>query len=197
MSGGDKAKPPTMSLSELARVLRRHRNTVAGWIAEGCPVAGGSGRGNGEAWQFELPAVVRWLEERAGARARVKLEREVERLRAALAGAHDSGEHISTEEARRRKTVAQARLAEYELARVEGMTLVIADIAPVVGQVFAEVRGKLITLGVRVAPLVAVQAEPAACRELIDAEVFEALSVLSAGDVVSDAEERAHGGGER
>jgi hypothetical protein len=76
-------------------------------------------RTEGGAHCLELPKVVRWLEARAARRERERAEAELVRLRRALEQAGDESGEVPWQEARRRRTLAEARLRELEVQERE------------------------------------------------------------------------------
>ena len=88
----------TVSLVQAAAVLGVHRNTLAGWVDQGCPVVKRADRARGIEWEISIPAVVDWRIEKAVADA--------------LASYHGESGRISRDEADRRRAVAQAITAE-------------------------------------------------------------------------------------
>src|SRR5262245_31859860 len=122
------SRPARVSLNEAAKLLRRDRATVHRWVAnEGAPTCGSRTVGDRVEWDVDLGALVRWLEDRAarqeGARVEAKLAPELDRLRRALeqAAGEGAGEANTWQEARRRRTQAEARLAELAVAERENL----------------------------------------------------------------------------
>lgn len=113
------AEKRAVSLQEAARLLGVHRNTLSAWIARGAPTLSAARRADGVAWLVDLGAVMTWRAEQARAEEREKAKREAEALRAQLAELSGEGPGVAIEESRRRKALAQARMAEVELARQE------------------------------------------------------------------------------
>lgn len=88
------------SLSHAAGILEVHRNTLAKWIDQGCPVRQRADRDRGIEWEINIKDVVDW-----------RLNRAVED---AVSSYQDAGGNIAREEADRRKSVANAITAEIE-----------------------------------------------------------------------------------
>jgi terminase small subunit / prophage DNA-packing protein len=88
----------TVSLVQTAAVLGVHRNTLAAWVDQGCPVVKRADRARGIEWEISIPAVVDWRIQKAVADA--------------LASYHGESGRISRDEADRRRAVAQAITAE-------------------------------------------------------------------------------------
>lgn len=91
------------------------------------------------------------------------------------------------DEARVRKTNADAALAELQLQRERGEVVNIADVARTVGEEYAAVRAKLLAIPTKLAPRVAIEADENACRELLAREITEALNELVADSVTEGA----------
>ncbi|WP_366656610.1 Terminase small subunit (DNA packaging protein Nu1) [Fodinicurvata sp. EGI_FJ10296] len=83
-----------------AAILGLHRNTLAQWIKQGCPVVTEADRSQGIEWAICVADVVEW-------RVRTAVED-------ALSGYDDGADRISRDEADRRRAVAQAITAEVE-----------------------------------------------------------------------------------
>ena len=116
------------SLSALAQLLGRHRNTVAAWLERGCPAVEPPDREAGRAGALDLAAVVEWLEAEAARRGAARAEAELVRLRALAAVPSD----VSEEEGRRRKRVAEAALLELDLAERRGESIPRGDFEEIV-----------------------------------------------------------------
>ncbi|PVE22843.1 Terminase small subunit (DNA packaging protein Nu1) [Microvirga sp. KLBC 81] len=100
----------TTSLVQAAAVLGVHRNTLSGWVDQGCPVVKRADRTRGVEWEISIQDVVDWRIQKAVADAVASLQGEVGR--------------ISREEADRRRAVAQAITAE--VAADEALDRVVA-----------------------------------------------------------------------
>lgn len=82
------------------------------------------------------------------------------------------------DDARRRKTQAEAELAEIEVAEKRGEVVNIAEAARTVAEEYAAVRAKLLGIPGRLAPLVAIETDQPACKALLVREITEALNEL-------------------
>lgn len=103
----------THSLSEAAKLLGLHRNTLHEWLREGCPSVEKADRTRGIEWKLALPEIMRWRIERAVADA--------------VAPYSGGGDMITREEADRRRAVAVARVAEIDLDEKLRSVLHVAD----------------------------------------------------------------------
>lgn len=173
-----------MSASEAARLLGRDRGTVARWIADGAPTVSAASRENGVEWKLDLCAVLGWLlaRERQAERARVetKLGPELDRLRRALEAAGTEGEqHVPWQEARRRRTLAEARLRELEVAEREGELVDphARDLEWVAA--IATAKAHLLAAPSKLALDLAASSEPRQCHELVEDQIREALTACA------------------
>ncbi|MRI57711.1 Terminase small subunit (DNA packaging protein Nu1) [Methylobacterium sp. DB1607] len=96
-NGADELRGP-FSQKRIAALLDVHRNTVAKWIDEGCPVVQRADRDRGIEWELSLPEIVEW-----------RISRSVQ---SAVAGYQGDAGLITKEEADRRRAVANAITAE-------------------------------------------------------------------------------------
>jgi hypothetical protein len=82
------------------------------------------------------------------------------------------------EEARVRKWTAEARRAEYDLARTEGSMVTVDDMERLLEDVLQRLRGKLLSLPSKLAPqMVAIDSYPEALA-ILDREVAEIMEEL-------------------
>lgn len=151
---------PTYSLVEASAILGVARQTLARWLAEGCPSVQRANRARGQEWQIRISDVLAWREERAVQQA-----------------VGDTAK-LDIDEARRRKTAAEAALAELELAKQRGEVVAVEVVAKAVGDQLSACRARLLSLPTKAAPLVAVEADVQVCRDLIEQGVRDALDEL-------------------
>lgn len=114
----------TYTASELARLLEVSRQAVAQWKAEGCPSVDGT--------QFRLAEVVRW-----------RIARAEETAREAFSSAEA---RELWERGRADKIVAEARIAELELAKLQGDLITLDDALRETETIFDQLRGKIVAL---------------------------------------------------
>jgi phage terminase Nu1 subunit (DNA packaging protein) len=195
-----------MSLSEAARVLGKHRNTVAGWLAAGAPAVQRAQRSDRRDWQIDVAAVVEWRIERAVAAERERLEahhaQEAERLEHAIAAADDDSEPMTRSEALRRRAVVEARLRELDLAEREGDVASISVLETFTVDLFTSVRQRFLYMPGKLAPILAAESSPPRCQKLLDDEIRETLTAIAdsaAEDTVERTveETQARAGGSR
>jgi Tfp pilus assembly protein FimV len=148
-----------LNRDKLAEVLGCSVRTIDDYVRQGMP--GEPPKHLGDQWRFDPAASVDWLRERE---------------RKAVLG--DIAK-INETEARRRKLAAEAALAELEYAKADGSVVAIGDFAKAWSQMIGSARAKLLGLGSKLGPAVAITEDAAECNALIDGSVAEALQELS------------------
>lgn len=149
------------TLAELTEFLEVHRNTVRAWLKRGCPYVQEAVPARAQPWQFNLAEVVRWREDQA-----------------ALAAVGDTAQ-LDIQEARRRKTAAEAALVELDLALRKKEIIEIESIAEVVGTEYANCRARLLAIPSKLAPILQTVEGIAEKRDAIEGAIVEALTELS------------------
>lgn len=154
------SKGRIVNLAELADINGVSLPTARSWPRRGCPYVqkGGAGR----EWQFNTADVAQWREEQA-----------------ALAAVGDTST-LDIEEARRRKTAAEAAMVELDLAKRRGELVEIESIADIVGEEYTRLRARLLALPVKMAPMMETAASLQERRETIENAITECLAELSA-----------------
>ncbi len=104
---------PTYSLAKAAEIIGTSRNTLSAWISRGAPAVEKADRSSGKEWQLSIPAIFAWQVRTA--------------IADALASFHGEAGQITKEEADRRKSVAQARMAEVDLDERLRAVVLVAD----------------------------------------------------------------------
>lgn len=151
----------TVNQAELAALFGVSTVTIRAWERKGLPVErkGGTGRAS----SYNTAAVARWREEQA-----------------ALAATGDTSA-MDMEEARRRKTAAEAALAELDLSIRRGDYVLIEEVGSIVADEYATIRANFTSLPGDIAAdlenLTAVE-----IQEALAAKVSEILNGLSADD---------------
>lgn len=172
-----------VSVSQLAAMTGRSRNTIRNWIADGMPVHRRPDNAtDGSGWQIDVAAVIAWREERARAAAGM-----------------DDDSLMDKEEAQRRKLSAEARMAEYQLARTRQETLMLSDVVQIVSEEYSEVRARLRALPARVSQTLAGADGETLFREMrreIDT-VLEALGHDAAMQRQADDQQHARNAADR
>ncbi len=129
----DAAKLRIVSVKQAATLLNRDRNTIQKWLDKGCPHVTKADRDLGIPWELDLAEVVRWLEERAADTA-------AERF-----GGTEDGK-TSEDEAKRRRAVAQAVVAELDMLERLRSVVPIADVLDTWAKDYAAIRDKLMSI---------------------------------------------------
>jgi len=150
----------TFSLNDLAGLLGVTRQTVDRWLKSGCPFVERSDPSRGRQWKLSLPQVVEWRERRA------------------VEAAIGDTQKLDIDEARRRKTAAEAALAELELARQRGEVVPISVVQSVVADQLSACRAKLLAIPSKMGAIVAPVADTRECVALLEAAQREALDEL-------------------
>lgn len=154
-----------LNRAQIADALAVHLTTIDDWLRKGMPfVKKPSGKG-GASWKIDLSQAVQWLRN--------------EERRKAL------GEfsQIDEFEARRRKMVAEAALAEYELAERQRSMIRVEDAGRLLNAQISACRAKLLGLGPKLAPMVAGELSIPECESIISSTVHETLADLSQLDL--------------
>lgn len=178
-----KAGGREVNRSDLAEILGVTVSAVDGWLRRGCPQVAAGGRGR--ASKFNTAHVVEWLNERA------------------RRDSQSSTGSISLDEARQRKTAAEAELAELELGHARGELVQIDTVAELLEATLSTVRLRLLSVPAKVAARVAPLRQPAQCRRILEDEFAEVLAELVGGDELAsgvvrrDSEKRARKGDRR
>lgn len=86
---------------------------------------------------------------------------------------------ISYEEARTRKVLAEAEIAELELSRIVGTLCKTEDVVKAWELVLHACKSKLLSLPSKVAPILAVESDSSIIKSTIEAEIREALNELA------------------
>ena len=99
-----------------------------------------------------------------------------------------SGNVVSLDEARRRKLIAEAELAELELQKERGEVVSIEETEKSWTKILGAVRAKILALPTTMAAVSAVESDQKIVKELLTKAVEQALLELSAIDVGPDRE---------
>lgn len=91
------------------------------------------------------------------------------------------------DQARTRKVTAEAEIAELELAKVKGDLVTAEDVVTAWEDVLGAVKGKLLSIPTKAAPIIAAESEPAVCQRICEDLILEALEELSNYDPKIDA----------
>lgn len=156
----------TVNQAELASIFGVSTNTIRSWDRQGCPTETKGARG--QAFTYNTASVIDWRE------AQILL---------AATGTASAMDYL---DARRRKMIADARLAEIELDLKEGAVVEIETIADAVVREYATARNKLLGIPTKIAPRLAPLRDPNAVRAALEAEIVLALNELTADENLTD-----------
>lgn len=160
--------------AQLAAIFDVQPITIRAWERKGCPVEKKGGGGVRSA--YNTAAVIRWREEQA-----------------ALAATGDTTS-ISMDDAKLRKTAAEAALAELDLSVKRGEYVLIEEVGAVVADEYATIRANFTSLpGDIAADLENLKAVE--IQEALAAKVSEILNGLSADDTYAVEEPADEGEG--
>jgi hypothetical protein len=95
----------------------------------------------------------------------------------------------SYDEARTRKVNAEAEIAELELATVHGTLVVAEDVVKAWEEVLGALKGKLLSIPTKAAPIVSAESEAGICQDILEDLMNEALEELSNYDPSVNATE--------
>ena len=152
----------SVSRADLAEILRVSAPTVDAWIRRGLPVAKKGGRGR--AYEFDLADVIAW------------------RVEQAETNASAATEVVDFEEARARKTAAEAEIAEADARQRRGELVEIDTVAEILETRLSTVRLRLLAVPAKVAPRVAPIRATAKIRRILEDEFSDVLDELTSGD---------------
>ncbi len=167
-----------VSQTDLAAIMGVTAMTVRAWERKGMPVARKGSRGR--PGQYNTADVIRWRAEQA-----------------AQAATGDTNA-MDMEEAKRRKTAAEAALAEMDLALRRGELIEVDTVGRLVAEEYATVRANIMAMPGELAPDLE-HRTVLEIEELLSTKVTEILDALAAdGQFASEdgAEESAGGGPE-
>jgi phage terminase Nu1 subunit (DNA packaging protein) len=102
-------------------------------------------------------------------------------------------ESVTADEARRRKLVADAELAELELCKARDEVIPVSDIENVLIEVNGAVRAKLLALPAKTAALLVAETDVHVIRQLLEAEIHQALDELAKMEFDIEAESDSGG----
>lgn len=105
---------------------------------------------------------------------------------------------VSFDEVRARKTAAEAELVEIELKERRNSLVPVSDVIDAWLELIAACKSRMLSMPAKLAPVVAVEDNPAICKRIIEEQTLEALDELArwieqnafatdAGDPVEDS----------
>jgi len=153
--------------SQLAEYLGTSKVTISRYITLGMPAAVTGGRGR--AYKFDPTVCKAWLTD-------YRNKHSVGRPRDDVDGVN-LGRRI--QEAKLTKEMADAALKELELAERQGKLIPISDVTDKVAAEYTAIRARLLSLPPKIAPLVLIETDINAIREILDSEIRSILEELS------------------
>jgi DNA-binding transcriptional MerR regulator len=144
---------------KLAELLGCSLRTIDEYKRQGMP--GEAPKRPGDQWKFDTAASVEWLRQRERQSALGEIAT------------------IDESEAKRRKLAAEAAMAELDLAKAEEMAVAVQDFSKAWAGMIGSARAKLLGLGSKLGPGLAIIEDAAECSSAVDAGIGEALQELS------------------
>ncbi len=179
-----KKSPTSCSVSEAARWVGVARQTLTAWMEDlEYDYSGG----------VNVPDLLKRLFARERSRGFDEARKKFGLDEQAIEEAQTMG-WISDDEAKRRKLVAQMRQEEIKADEMAGQVIHSGEVADVVQEEYAKVRGELILLPGNIDHLLAMRSQDE-CRKLLDDEIIRILTNLQA-DARYDIERSDDGGDE-
>jgi len=86
---------------------------------------------------------------------------------------------VSFDEVRARKIAAEAEMAEIELREKKGQLIPASEVVSSWGEIVGACRSKLLAVPAKIAPVVAVEDNPAVCKQIVEEQIGEALYELA------------------
>jgi phage terminase Nu1 subunit (DNA packaging protein) len=152
--------------TELANFLEVAETTIDRWVArEGCPIENRPGQG--KAATYSSGDVVRWW-----------IEREVKKAEARAESGSDDLDAL-----RARKLELDAELRALQLAKEKGEVCNLAELERALSTIVIHCRTQLLALPQRLAPLLVGETDETRLKQVIQAEVRQALTELSNDNV--------------
>ncbi|WP_366655334.1 Terminase small subunit (DNA packaging protein Nu1) [Fodinicurvata sp. EGI_FJ10296] len=182
----------TESLVNAAAILGLHRNTLAQWIKQGCPVVTEADRSQGIEWAICVADVVEW-------RIRTAVED-------ALSGYDSGSDRISRDEADRRRAVAQAITAEVEADQALDQVVDRGDAEADIATFCAGLRAGLSNAAAKIASRTVTMESAPEIQDLVlgelnrafntaEAELAEQWALAATEDGDPETTDDAHGNG--
>jgi phage terminase Nu1 subunit (DNA packaging protein) len=161
------SKGKEVSQAELSDIIGKSQVTLRAWEREGMPVL--SKAGKGRASTYNTVEVIEWMEARL--------------ISKFAASKEDDTDVVSEDEGRRRKIVAEAKLAELKLAVESGELVEIEAVGVEVDTVLSSVRARLLAIPGTLALTLTNEPDPSVVRDRVFDEISGALNELSAADL--------------
>jgi len=152
----------TYNLVQIAEFCGVSLPTVRAWVRRGCPYENKGGRGR--EWAFDTVSVFEWHKEQA-----------------ALNAVGDISS-LDIDEARRRKVAAEAALCELDLSKARGDVISLSEVGSVWLDIVSSARSRMLSIPAKMSNVIAPETDPQVIRDLLEAELEEALEELSRFD---------------
>ena len=151
-----------LNITDFEKFYGVNKTTIYRWIRDGMPVYRMGGRGRGIGHEFNSIDVNKWLKDKA----------------AAAAGSGDK-HAITFDEAKRRKELANAEMAELNLAKEQGKVVDLEELERSLAHRFAELSSRIRKVPERVVNRVLASESEAEVKEIILSELDQCLEALS------------------
>ena len=149
-----------LSKSALAKTLHKPVKVIDDWVNAGLP----HGRTAGGHYAFDLAEVFAWREQRSTPKRPGVIDLDQERARLAK---------------------ERANKIAFENELVRGNYFHVADVDKAWVEITTVVRTKILALPTKLAPVLAVEMDPAKCNEIIRSAIYDALDeIATSGDGV-------------
>ena len=151
-------KGKILGKQEIADLFGVAETTVDNWVRRGCPVITRGSKGR--AWEINTVAVSDWLR-----------QRDLEQA---------TGNNLNDEqELKRRKLAAETQKAEMEMLKAKGELVPLRQLERALANTFAELKTNMRNIPRRTATSIVGETDEIRIKEVLLAEVDQALEVLS------------------
>lgn len=151
-------KGKTLGKQEISELFGVAESTVDQWIRRGCPIIKRGSKG--VAWEINSAAVSDWLR-----------QRDLEQA---------TGNNLNDEqELKRRKLAAETQKAEMEMLKAKGELVPLRQLERALANTFAELKTNMRNIPRRTATSIVGETDEIRIKEVLLAEVDQALEVLS------------------
>lgn len=165
----DSQKGQIVNRTGLSDVFGVALTTVDSWVRQRCPVVA-RGHGKGQEWQFNTAQISRWLQDKAAEDAANDEPDDIEKLRC-------------------RKMLADAQLAELELAERKGEVALVAEFERAQAMIFGVIRSNILNVPQRAVLQLLGETDERAFKEKLRAELVLALDTASSADLEDDEDD--------
>lgn len=158
-----------MSITEFEKFYGVNTTTIYRWIRDGMPVYRMGSKGRGAGHQFNSVDVNKWIKDKA------------------LAAAGSGDKHaITFDEAKRRKELANAEMAELNLAKEQGKVVDLEELERSLSHRFAEMTSRIRKVPERVVNRVLASETEVEVKEILLSELDQCLELLSRDDFAEE-----------